>query len=60
MPGKNLVNGIRLIVHIGGNFFDVRYTTSSRPSITGYFFDAVQIEIVKMHALKLADPVLNA
>jgi hypothetical protein len=60
MPRKNLVNSIRLIVHIGGNLFDVRYTTSPRPSITGYFFNTMQIEIVKMYALKLTNSMLNA
>ena len=51
VPGKNLINGICLIVHISGNFFDVRCTTSPRPSIAGYLLDAVQIVIVVMDAL---------
>jgi hypothetical protein len=59
VPGKDLINGIGLIVHIGGDFFDIRYTTSTRPSIAGYFFDAMQIVIIIVDALKLADAMLD-
>ena len=46
VPRQNLINSISLIVHIGGNFFNIRYTTSARPSIAGYLFDTMQIVII--------------
>ena len=57
VPGQDLIDGIGLIIHVGGNLFDVRHTASPRPSITGHFFDAMQVVIVVVDALELADPV---
>ena len=60
VPGKNLINSISLIKHIGGDLFDVRYAAAARPGITGYLLDAVQIVIVIMYALILANSMLDA
>lgn len=58
VPGQNLINAICLIVHIGRDFFNIRHAASPRPSIAGYFFDAMQIVIVVMEAFKLANTML--
>jgi hypothetical protein len=59
VPGKNLVNSVRSIEHFGGNFFNISNATATLPSITRYFFNAMQIVIVIVITLKLTDLVLN-
>lgn len=58
VPRENLINGIRLMIHVGGNLLNVRHTTSARPGITGYLLGAMQIVIIVMYALELANAVL--
>jgi hypothetical protein len=60
VPGQNLINGIRLIEHIGGNLLNVSNPATTLPSIPRYFIHAVQMVIVVMYALIFAGSVLNA
>jgi hypothetical protein len=60
VPRENLINSVRLIIHIGGDFFHIRHTTSTCPSITGYFLDTMQVVVVIVYALVLANAMLYA
>jgi hypothetical protein len=60
MAGENLVNSIRGIEHIGGNFFHVGNSTATLPSIAGYFLSTVQIVIIVVDTLILTGSMLNA